>query len=113
MKAKKWKLVEINGKPVDFGGKMPDAFIYFDETEQRINGFGSCNTFFGSYELREGNRVTFSKMGSTMMSCLNMETERALLKVLETVDNYTVDDKSLQLNKARMAPLARFEPLAD
>ncbi len=113
LEGKKWKLVEINGKPVDFGGKMPDAFIYFDETEQRINGFGSCNTFFGSYELREGNRVTFSKMGSTMMSCLNMETERALLKVLETVDNYTVDDKSLQLNKARMAPLARFEPLAD
>lgn len=113
LEGKKWKLVEINGKPVDFKGKMPDAFIFFDEAEQRINGFGGCNTFFGSYELREGNRVTFSKMGSTMMSCLNMETERALLKVLETADNYNVSETSLQLNKARMAPLARFEPFTE
>ncbi len=65
--------------------------------------------FFGSCELKEGNRVTFSKMGSTMMACPNMATGNELFKVPETIDNSTTDGNSLQLNKARMAPLSRFE----
>jgi hypothetical protein len=40
-----------------------------------------------------------------------MEVEDALKKALETADNYSLsgDGKYLSLNRARMAPLARFE----
>jgi hypothetical protein len=50
-------------------------------------------------------------MASSMMACLNMEVEEALKKALEMADNYSVsaDGKYLSLNRARMAPLARFE----
>jgi len=111
---KKWKLVELNGKPVEnTSGSGKEYFILLEQKENRISGYAGCNSFFGSYELKEGNRVSFSKMGSTMMACPNMSLEQDLFRVLEMVDNYTSDGKSLQLNKARMAPLARFELIGE
>ncbi len=114
IEGRKWKLVELNGKPVEnTSGNGKEYFISLQQEESRVSGYAGCNSFFGSYELKEGNRVTFSKMGSTMMACPNMATEQELFKVLETVDNYTTDGKTLQLNKARMAPLARFEMISE
>jgi heat shock protein HslJ len=64
----------------------------------------------GSYKLKEEvSRIEFSKVASTMMACEDMVTEQEFAKVLETVDNYNFDGKTLKLNKARMAPLAEFE----
>ncbi|MBK9357677.1 MAG: copper resistance protein NlpE N-terminal domain-containing protein [Bacteroidales bacterium] len=111
---KKWKLIELHGKPVEnTAGSGKEYFILLDQKENRISGYAGCNSFFGSCELKEGNRITFSKIGSTMMACPNMATEQELFKVLETVDNFTTDGKSLQLNKARMAPMARFELIGE
>jgi copper homeostasis protein (lipoprotein) len=111
---KKWKLVELNGKLVEkTSGDGRDYFITLQQEESRISGYVGCNSFFGNFELKNGNRVTFSKLGSTMMACPNMTTEQELFKVLETVDSYTINDNLLQLNKARMAPLARFEMMSE
>lgn len=110
----KWKLVELNGKPVENNrDKDKVCFIIIEQKENRISGFAGCNSFFGTYELNQGNRIIFSKLGSTMMACPDMATETELMKVLETVNNYTISDNSLQLNKARMAPLARFEMMSE
>jgi heat shock protein HslJ len=46
--------------------------------------------------------------GSTMMACPELEREREFLDVLARVDNYALADGTLSLNRARMAPLARF-----
>ena len=106
---KKWKLVEMNGRPVANTPGEQDYFIQLDSEENRIHGFAGCNNFFGNFELEEGLRLKFSKIGSTMMACPNMNTEKELFQILETVDNYRVYKNTLELNKARMAPLARFE----
>ena len=109
---KYWKLIEINGKPVVADESMRrEAFIILKNEDRRVNGNGGCNTLNGAYEISEGNRIKFSQMASTMMACLNMEIEDGLKRALEMADNYTVsaDGKYLSLNKARMAPLARFE----
>ena len=42
------------------------------------------------------------------MTCPNMKIETEFLKTLETVDNYNFDGKNLVLNRAKVAPLARF-----
>jgi heat shock protein HslJ len=56
------------------------------------------------------NRVLFSQIVSTEMACMEgMETETQFLEVLNSVDSYDVTGDRLVLNKARMAPLARFE----
>jgi len=106
---KYWKLTELFGQPVNTpeGGK--EAHMILKVEENRVNGNAGCNSFNGTYTLKPGNRISFSKMVSTLMMCTNMETETKFHQVLETADNYVVNKDTLVLNKARMAPLARFE----
>ena len=99
----RWRLVELNGRPVE----RQDAFLILDQ-ENRVSGNLGCNTFAGSYNLKIGNRIEFSQVVSTLKLCLDMEVEDGFKKVLETADNYNVNENSLILNRARMAPLARF-----
>ena len=111
---KYWKLIEINGKPVimdeSTGGR--GAFIILKDEGNRLTGSGGCNTLTGVYEIDQAaNRIRFSQIATTLMACLNMEIEEELKRILEMVDNYSLseDGKYLSLNRARMAPLARFE----
>ena len=110
---KYWKLIEINGKPVNLDeSQRNEPFIILRNEDRRVNGSGGCNTFFGTYEIdAEAKRIKFSQMASTQMLCLNMEIEDQMSRIFEMVDNYSVslDGKYLSLNRARMAPLARFE----
>ena len=105
---KYWKLTELFGEPVTSAGGN-EAHIIFKKEDNRITGKSGCNTFNGSFSLKTGNRISFSKTISTMMMCANMETETKMHQVLEMADNYTINGDKLVLNKARMAPLARFE----
>jgi heat shock protein HslJ len=43
------------------------------------------------------------------MACAGMEVERGLSAALDQADNYSVSGDDLSLNKARMAPVARFK----
>jgi len=101
---KRWRLVELNGNPVN----KKDAFITFDVNSNRVSGNFGCNDFSGMYNLRTGNRIEFSQVVGTLKLCLDMETENGFKKILDMTDNYTVSDNKLSLNRARMAPLARF-----
>lgn len=105
-----WKLIEINGQKVTAeNATAKEPHLILKSEENRVNGNGGCNSFFGTYELQANtNRISFSKMGSTRMACMGVNVEDEFLNVLETVDNYTVKNDTLQLNKARMAPLAKF-----
>ncbi|HRD52643.1 MAG TPA: META domain-containing protein, partial [Flavobacteriales bacterium] len=63
------------------------------------------NSFFGGYESDGNGRLRFDKLGMTMMACMDANLEAEFTKALEQVDNYTLADSTLSLNKARMAPL--------
>lgn len=107
---KKWQLVELNGKVVEetVNGKVP--FIQLQEEDSRYSASAGCNVLAGGYEINaEQLRIKFNQGISTMMACEDMELEAELTKVLEMVDNFTENDGILSLNKARMAPLARFQ----
>ena len=110
---KYWKLIELNGKQVVWSeSQKQEAFFILRNEGNRVTGNGGCNTLTGTFEIiPAAKRIRFSQMTTTMMMCLNMEIEDAMKKVFESVDNYSVssDGKYLSLNRARMAPLARFE----
>ena len=110
---KYWKLIEINGKPVELNETFArEPYIKLREDSMQVIGHGGCNQLSGTYEIdREIQRIRFSQMVSTMMACINMEIEGQLKKVLEMTDNYSISDdgRYLSLNRARMSPLARFE----
>lgn len=106
---KYWKLVELNGRPVPALEREPHLIL--EAADGRVNGFGGCNTFGGSYQIDEArSRIRFERIVSTMMACTpGMDVENAFHEALRTADNYALDGERLTLNRARMAPLARFE----
>ena len=108
-----WRLIELNGNAIELDASVSHTpHIILKKEDNRVNGHGSCNTLTGSYEIDlSANRIRFSQLVSTMIACLNMEVEAGLTRALEMADNYTLsaDGKFLSLNRARMAPLARFE----
>ena len=105
---KRWKLTEIFGEAVTKENASNEAFMVLHVIEKRVNGNLGCNSFFGSYELSGENRIKFSQVGSTMMMCQAMEVESKMKQALEQADSYYVQDNTLTLNRARMAPLAKF-----
>jgi len=106
---KYWKLIELFGNPVtaeDSNNK--DAHLTFKAEGNQFNANAGCNTIIGTFETKGLDRITISPSVSTMMMCLNMDVETKLLEVLNMTDSYVVRNDTLSLNRARMAPLARF-----
>lgn len=112
LEGRRWVLVELRGRPVERTGENPqEIFIEFDATEGRVSGFGGCNRFSGPYEVKDGLRLKFGNLMSTLMVCPDQELEQEWFAVLAETDNYTLseDGSTLSMNKARMAPLARLK----
>ncbi|MCG2460156.1 copper resistance protein NlpE N-terminal domain-containing protein [Flavobacteriaceae bacterium F89] len=101
----RWKLTELRGQKVNHSS----AFIVFSTENNRVYGNSGCNNFSGSFELKKGNQIGLSQLASTRMACPDMDSEQAFLSAMGMVDNYSISGGTLLMNKARMAPLARFE----
>lgn len=100
----KWKLSQLKGKSIQ--NTTEKEFLIEFYTDGRFSAFMGCNSLGGNYEIKEGNKVAFSKVVSTMMACPNMDIENDFKSIIETIDNYTIFKNKLSLNKAKMAPLA-------
>lgn len=104
-----WKLVQLHGRKIDTPKGEREAFLFLSSAGNRVLGNAGCNSVNGSHELAPMKRLRFSKMATTLMACPNMETEKEFLDVLENTDSYFLKGDTLELYRARMAPLARFE----
>lgn len=58
-------------------------------------------------------RIELHQGISTLMACPEGSIEDEYREVLNTVDNLSTDGETLTLNKARMAPLAKFVLVAE
>ncbi|HEV8083950.1 MAG TPA: META domain-containing protein [Chitinophagaceae bacterium] len=104
-----WKLTELMGKPVAMTpADKKEIHITLRKEGKRIEGFGGCNGFGGTYETKNNFNISFSSMIGTMIACPELDTENALFNVLKTVDNYYVIGDTLSLSKAKMATMARL-----
>lgn len=107
---KYWKLIALNGKNIILGKNQNTApHLMLKNGSSRVFGNGGCNAFQGFYELSEGNKIKFTKIATTKMFCDYMETEQALLQVLENAENYSVKNDTVTLNNAAVISLAKFQ----
>lgn len=106
--AGKWQLTELLQKTVAADNKV---FLQFDEAG-RVTGYTGCNNLTGGYEL-QGVKLSFTPLATTRKACLQDTIEPQLLDVLSKVDNISITGDELSLNRARMAPLARFKRQAE
>ncbi|MFZ4056956.1 MAG: META domain-containing protein [Ferruginibacter sp.] len=109
-----WALIETMGKPVTTPADAKEIHIKLIKDGSKVQGFGGCNTMMGSYKLEDNNRIKFT-VASTLMMCQGerMEKETAFFLALNTADSYLISGDTLQLFKARMAPLAKLKRKAN
>lgn len=89
-----WQVTSIAGTAIPASG---DAFTLM-LSDGTLAGKGSCNRLAGSYEMTGNNAISFSRVVSTRMMCLNHAAEEdAYAKRLNDIDAYTVDGDTLML----------------
>lgn len=108
---KYWKLITLEGEKVTMAKNQErEAYFTLKTEQQTVTGFAGCNTFSGNYTLKEGFRIHFSNMASTLKSCPDVNVnEPEYMKVFELANNYSIHGDTLSLNVGRRAPLAVFE----
>jgi heat shock protein HslJ len=110
----KWVLTEIYGKAVTPSADRKEVFLAFKAEDASFYGNGGCNGFGGKVLANTEFKIEFGDAVQTMMACVGaMEIESQLHKALKATDNYSVKNGVLSLNKARMAPLAKFKFVKD
>ena len=102
---KKWQLVELNGKKVE--GSAETHYLIFHSKDGRVEAKANCNILSSEYKIKNKLQLKIEVGISTLMACPN-NIEDEFKKVLYTTNNLSTDGQTLSLNKARMAPLARF-----
>ena len=104
---KHWKLISLNGKPVQNSEK--EAFMSFITEENRVHGSSSCNMFNGKYELLNGNRIKFSSFAMTKMACIGNIIEAEFMQIFEKTTCYALTSNELILQDEYKTTLAKFE----
>lgn len=101
-----WKLVELNGGPVQPGeGKELHMIIRGDD---RVAGYSGCNQFMGSVTVA-GDGLSFGPIGGTRRFCESvMEQENAFLQALESAHHHTISGESLEITNANGEVVMRY-----
>lgn len=106
---KTWKLTELNGQPIKLKNPKNNPYFKLEMDGMRYQGHAGCNGLGGTFEIKpEIMRIKFNQGMSTMMACEDLDIENQFTKAILAADNYSVNGNTLTLNKARMAPLAKF-----
>jgi len=102
-----WLITEINGKPIVVGSTPSLNF----EADGKVNGNGSCNQYFGGYQL-SGEGLTVGSVGAAMMMCDEalMEQERLVFEVLKQLASFGISEDGellLRTNDGRVMTAKR------
>lgn len=110
---KRWKLIELMGKPITESATT--HYIIFHAKQGRIEAKAGCNQMGFGYTLRNQTQLQVQQGISTLMACPNENIEQLFTEAITNADNISIGNngKTLSLNKARMAPLVRFELVAE
>ena len=104
----RWRPVRIGDRDVVASGRQPEPWIELEPRSKRVTGSGGCNRITGSYEAGNGT-LRFGRLVSTMMACLDMDTERAFLRALQETRSYRVHGRTLELKDDLGRLLVRLE----
>jgi len=92
-----WKLMQIDGRPVEVQTDQREPHIILDLREMSFKGYGGCNQLFGSFEI-DGDTLRFGPIAGTKRYCTEtMDLESAFLQALGTVTRFEISSGTLTL----------------
>ena len=107
----KWILESVDGQKEEMKVAGNEIIMQFNDGEKRVTGMAGCNRFFGGYEA-DGNKLKFSHMGATRMTCPDQETETGFFRILENTDAFRIRDRQLSLlQKGKVLALFKGKPV--
>ena len=106
---KTWVLTEMMGQAINTNSDEKKITLTFSSADGVLSGYNGCNQFSGGYELMSGNRYKSGPFANTLMACENMDKANKYMGIIDQADNYTIADGILNINKGRMATMAKFE----
>lgn len=93
-----WKLTELDGEPVVTMPGQREMKLTLHVEENKVNGFGGCNSFFGTYTEDVGT-IKFGPLAATRKFCAeSMDQESQFFKLLSEVTDYAITGQVLLLN---------------
>jgi len=105
LKNTRWVLREL--KSVTVTDTKQDIYIIFNINEDKFNGYGGCNKFFGNYRY-DGTTLKLLEIGSTKMFCAEDKYEISFFDVLKNFDEHKIGGKNLYLYRSGKV-VAKFE----
>ncbi len=104
-----WRLVEINGKPLDLKEGQDTPFVHLAAKDNRVQGYGGCNRFSGTF-LVKGSIFLFNKRIGTRLACVTgIDLEFEFFRVLSATDGYRIEGNILELRNREGKVLAKLE----
>lgn len=107
----KWMLTKLNGDVLNLSKtELEQPFIKLSATDNGVGGNGGCNSFGGSFTLKEGQKIEFSQLLATMRYCEGSTIESVFMGNLQKAVAYTIINGELTLIDEDNHTLASFEP---
>ncbi len=107
----RWSLVELMGEKVSVESPSETPTLEFADDGTSVSGKGSCNSFHGPITFSEHERLKFGVMVATLRACPELALEQKYFDVFKQADSFHFEKDRLELYRARMAPLAKFQLL--
>ena len=83
-----WNIVEIDGSSLVPADHQPFPYMGFNTSLKSVYGTSGCNRIMGGYESPKAGKISFSKMGMTLMMCPDMDIENRVTKMIDQVQSY-------------------------
>lgn len=91
----RWQLVQMEGRA--FAAEN-DAYTLTFAEDKKVTGKGDCNRLTGTFENDGANgKLTFGPMAATRMMCPDQASENQFLRLLGTIDSYSIDGRIMTL----------------
>lgn len=93
-----WKLVDVDGQPVEATDSRREPHLVLNGQDGRFAGSGGVNRLMGGYT-RQGDSLSFAQVASTMMAGPPeaMRQEQVIVTALGLVRGFDVDGDRLTL----------------
>ena len=105
----KWGLLELYGAPIEVADEATAPYLELNASKKSAYGFGGCNRFFGAYEVKKHQAITFSAIGATRMACpVGSNQEQTFFNALTETTRYAIHGSKLLLYAGDKV-VARFE----
>jgi len=108
-----WLLTELAGRSLSKTPTGREPHLVLLDEDQRAVATGGCNQMSGTYQVGDGDALTFSQLVATERACPDgMDRDRALAEALKATANYHIEGDRMRLADASGTVRAKFTAAA-